>query len=358
MSFFVRSLFSIQQFLEGIRQRITPGPSGKPAIAIHSYRSYGRPDWVFIQGRVLRDKGIRSHEKDSFWKNFMNNLKRFISDEVAYFPLEVKIGDRVFDLESDQEGYFHFETTLSPPLSVRRPDPVFDAFIRLKNESPAGWTKMEICVPGPAHFGVISDIDDTVLHSAVTSRLKFRMLYLTFMKNASTRKAFREVSAFYRALERDVYAKNPFFYVSNSPWNLYDLLDDFLRLNRLPKGPILLRDFGFPYKRRPPNYPGHKTQAILRIIETYPELNFVLIGDSGENDADIYLKVARQYPNRIKAIYIRDVRERGRAKRIRKLIAATWGMEMLLVSSFEEAAKHAADIGLLDWRFFEEETGR
>ncbi len=355
MSFFLRSLYSIQQFWEGIRNRITPGPSGKPAITIHPYRSYGRQDWVFIQGRVLRDKGIRTQEGDSFRQNFLNNLKRFISDEVAHFPLEVKVGDRLFNIESDQEGYFYFETLLSPPLSVRRQDPVYDVFVRLKNEPEAGWTKVEICIPGPARFGVISDIDDTVLHSAVTSRLKFRMLYLTFMKNANTRKAFREVSAFYRALERDAYAKNPFFYVSNSPWNLYDLLDDFLRLNRLPKGPILLRDFGFPYKRRPHNYPGHKTQAILRIIETYPGLNFILIGDSGENDADIYLKVARQYPDRIKAIYIRDVRERSRAKRIRKLISETWGMEMLLVGSFEEAAKHAADIGLLDWGFFKGE---
>lgn len=352
MSFFGGALNRIGRFWDRIRHKVKPGLSGSSPVAIQPYRTFGRRDWVFIQGRVLKDKGIRFREKDRFWHNFMNTLKRFNSDEIADVPLELKIGNRLFNLRTDQEGYFKFETALLPALSVGYQDPFYKYTVGLPDNPDVKEVQAEICIPGPARFGVISDIDDTVLYSAVTSRLKIQMLYLTFMKNAITRRAFREVSAFYRALASDAFARNPFFYVSNSPWNLYDLLDDFLRLNRLPKGPILLRDFGISYKNRPPGYHGHKLDTILRIIETYPELDFVLIGDSGERDADIYLQVAAQYPKRIKAIYIRDVLERRRARRIRKLIAETWGVEVLLVTNFAEAARHASDIGLLDWGTF------
>ena len=96
-------------------------------------------------------------------------------------------------------------------------------------------------VPAPqAQFGVISDIDDTVVHSNVTSKL--RMILTVALSNARTRKPFKGVAAFYRALHAGV---NPVFYVSKSPWNLYAPLVEYLEVQGLPLGPLLLRDFGF-----------------------------------------------------------------------------------------------------------------
>ena len=70
---------------------------------------------------------------------------------------------------------------------------------------------------------------------------------------------------------------NPFFYTSKSPWNLYAPLVEYLEVQQLPLGPLLLRDFGLrPEKER-------KRKAIEEILATYPKLKFILSGDSGED---------------------------------------------------------------------------
>ena len=90
-----------------------------------------------------------------------------------------------------------------------------------------------------ARFGVISDIDDTIVSSHVANKLK--MILTAALSNSRTRKPFAGVAAFYRALHAGV---NPFFYVSKSPWNLYAPLVEYLEVQGLPLGPLLLRDFG------------------------------------------------------------------------------------------------------------------
>ena len=118
--------------------------------------------------------------------------------------------------------------------------------------------------------------------------------------NARTRLPFAGVSAFYKSLQlgRNGKRNNPFFYVSSSPWNMYDLLHDFLDINEIPQGPILLRDFGLEKdKLFRSDHMGHKYKEIENILLTYPELNFVLIGDSGQEDANIYREVVKNYPD-------------------------------------------------------------
>jgi hypothetical protein len=90
-----------------------------------------------------------------------------------------------------------------------------------------------------ARFGLISDIDDTVVYSNVTRKL--RMVFTAAFSNARTRKPFKGVAAFYRALHAGV---NPVFYVSKSPWNLFAPIVEYLEVQGLPAGPVLLRDFG------------------------------------------------------------------------------------------------------------------
>ena len=88
---------------------------------------------------------------------------------------------------------------------------------------------------------IVSDIDDTVLVSHSTQILK--KLRLMLLKNALTRLPFDGVSEFYRDLEKGKTGKehHPFFFVSSSEWNLYDLLEDFFNHNQIPKGVFMLR---------------------------------------------------------------------------------------------------------------------
>jgi len=334
--------------------------TGRP-ITVHSYRGFGSRNYLFLSGRVLRDKFIRKGKTDTTWRNFSNTVKRFNSREIGGANICIRFGGQSFSLQTDAEGYYTLDTHLQQPLPPPPANPPFwqKATVELLGVPGRQINQeqnAEVLIPGSAaSFGIISDIDDTILKTYVTSWLKWRMIYLTILKNAFSRQAFSRVAAFYQALRRGARGEeyNPFFYVSNSPWNLYDLLEEFLDLNKLPRGPIMLRDFGLPYEKRPANYRGHKHEQIIRILELYPQLPFVLIGDSGEKDTDIYRAVALDFPGRIKAIYIRDVRSQQRAARVQEMLSSIPGTPTLLVHSYEDAARHAAQHQLLSLATFE-----
>ena len=103
-------------------------------------------------------------------------------------------------------------------------------------------------------------------------------------------------------------ADNPIFYVSSSPWNLYEHLDEFLALHRIPAGPLLLRDWGLSrHGFAPGGGHSHKLDKIRGVLETFERLPFILIGDSGQEDAEHYRTIVREFPGRIRCVYIRNV---------------------------------------------------
>ncbi len=327
-------------------------------ILIAPYKGYGKDKQVLLRGRVIKDRRIVKGEVDSTWRALLNNYKRFNSREVAGAEVHIQINGDQFSVRTDAEGYFFLNEELSQPLPPTK-DQWHEARLWLtetpRRQIDAQSTGQVLIPDEEAKFGFISDVDDTILKTDVTSALKLRVLYHTFLKSADLRQSFGQAASFFQALRCGLsdHPVNPVFYVSNSPWNLYDLLDEFLMLNDLPDGPILLRDFGIPYKERPEDYRGHKHESIIRILKTYPSLPFVLIGDSGENDPYIYEDVAREFPDRIIAIYIRDVRSIRRARRIKEFIEQT-GVDMQLVQNYGEAAKDAAGRGLLSYDRFQQ----
>ena len=118
---------------------------------------------------------------------------------------------------------------------------------------------------------------------------------------------FPGVAAFYRALERGAGGSeaNPIFYVSSSPWNLHDVIADFLDAQEIPVGPMLLRDWDIG--REMMRTRQYKLAQIREIMGTYPSLPFILVGDSGQEDPEIYGELVTEFPGRILAIYIRNV---------------------------------------------------
>ncbi|HSI91442.1 MAG TPA: App1 family protein, partial [Adhaeribacter sp.] len=212
-------------------------------------------------------------------------------------------------------------------------------------------TTADVLVPPPdAEYGIIIDIDDTIVKTGATSLLATARNVI--LHNAHTRMPFAGVSAFYRSLQlgRNGKRNNPFFYVSSSPWNTYDLLRDFMDINDIPAGPILLRDLGFDENKfLQSDHHSHKFKEIENILITYPELKFVLVGDSGQQDAPIYEAVVKKYPTRILAIYIRDVKLPSKAKVVVDISEGLkqHEVEMVLVENTVNAAEHAAQNGLI-----------
>jgi phosphatidate phosphatase APP1 len=160
------------------------------------------------------------------------------------------------------------------------------------------------------------------------------------------------VAAFYRALFQGAHEEiqNPLFYVSSSPWNIYDLLSEFFNLQNIPIGPIMfLRDWGISKDGLlPTTHSVHKLRAIRKIMDLYQDLPFILIGDSGQEDPEIYAEAVDLYPKRILAIYIRNVsRDLKRPEAIRELAkkVAEAGSTLILADDTLPLAQHALEQG-------------
>ncbi len=227
------------------------------------------------------------------------------------------------------------ELQLLAPLAAGQPDVRATAELR--------------ALPAPPTFGVISDLDDTVIQSRITSFLQAARTVL--LGNARTRLPFPGVAAFYQALERggDGAQRNPIFYVSSSPWNLYDLIADFMDEQRIPRGPIALRDWDVVLSALTSSRLGTFKEPVIReILDHHPDVPFILIGDSGQRDPEIYRAILDAYPGRILAIYIRNVEaDVARSASVRALadevLAA--GSTLLLADDTYAAAEHAAAHG-------------
>jgi phosphatidate phosphatase APP1 len=311
-------------------------PKHTDQVIIMPYLGYGTAQKLILSGRVLEDEGfLPASTALGRWRNLVQFWKRLESDEVPGARLRARFLGREAEAVTDREGYFRFEIATRGRLGPGAWQEVGLELI----ETPSVTTTAQVLVPPKrARFGVISDIDDTIVASHVNRKL--RMILTAALSNARTRKPFPGVAAFYRALHAGV---NPFFYVSKSPWNLYAPLIEYLQVQGLPLGPLLLRDFSLAMKKK-----SHKKEAVEAVLGTYPKLGFILIGDSGEDDPEIYAAAVRRFPERIRAIYIRSVNPRriSAIERLASEVAKT-GCQLVLAPEAEPAAAHAAAEGLI-----------
>ena len=318
-------------------------------LEVLPYRGHGTDQRLFLRGRVLEEKGIsRSMHDDSLWENLRNMARRFGSDEIAGARVRATFGDAEAHVVADEEGFFGVSLELSSPPDATESWHAVDLELLHPDSPGVGPVRStgHVLVPGRARFAVISDLDDTVVHSSATNVMK--MAWIVVRNNAYTRLPFPGVSAFYEALRRgpEDGLENPIFYVSSSPWNIYDLLEDFLDVHGIPAGPLFLKDWSPTTLGK---HHDHKLGIIRTLLATYPDLPFVLIGDSGEEDPEIYRQAVVEHPGRIEAVYIRDVTSDERDTEVNKIAAEVEGMgtTMVAVADSAAAAEHAATIGLI-----------
>ncbi|MBY5957653.1 DUF2183 domain-containing protein [Membranicola marinus] len=315
---------------------------GDPLL-IHAYRSYGNEKEIVVRGRVIENEGITVQKEDGFWKNLVNNIRRFETDELRSIPIHLHFQGQTYEMISDREGYFYFR--------IPRHDFSSDSIVhwdqaeislpehRYKSDRLIR-KKVDIMWPGSSsRYGIISDIDDTILMSHVGSWLKLQMIYVTLFQNVYQRKPFDGMSEALAFLAQDAKGQhvNPTFYVSNSPWSLYEVLEEFLQIHEMPVGPISLRDYGAFFGQQLEDFRQHKSNTIEHLLEFYPDLPFILIGDATEKDADIYLEKYSKYPDRILAIFIREGRKKEQNLRVRELFATYEDQPFYLV-------KHSRDM--------------
>ena len=335
-----RWLVDLERAWDGVRRRRSR--SRRPAhLRIEPYIAHGATDGIVVRGRVLDDPPrSEAVEGEGVGAAALRSLRDFLTDELPGVPLRITVAGASAETVTDDDGYF---LTRLHPDADSLASPWTEGIVELGGDyrgiTDPCRTPIEVRVPGPdARFGILSDIDDTILRTGV--QRAGQMIRQTFTGSALTRVPFPGAAELYRDLEAGA---NPVFYVSSSPWNLHAFVLAFLRHRGFPMGPVLLRDLlGTAAGRE------EKTGRIREILDLHPRLPFVLIGDSGERDPEIYADIVRTYPGRILAVYIREVRldpGDGRVERV----SQAWAHDVpfVLAADSDAVRRHAGEIGLL-----------
>jgi phosphatidate phosphatase APP1 len=212
------------------------------------------------------------------------------------------------------------------------------------------WAKVHF-VDEQCDFNIISDIDDTIMISHSTSF--FKKMRLMMFKNAHSRKPFEGIGEFYKSLVNgNENFKRSIFYVSGSEWNLYDLLVDFIRYWHIPEGPLLLSEMktSLLHLFRSGKKIYGKLDRIQELFEVFSDQKFLLIGDSGQKDPELYLEISKMFPSRVVLIYLRYIGNRKHNKRLEKLkqTAEILGVKMILVKDTAKAHQHAIRSGIIN----------
>jgi len=317
------------------------------------YRGYGNASRAWIHGRVVERLGVApSTDTDSLLRNLLNTYRRADADPLRHAKVHVDFAGNRTAMETDDEGFFGGWLEPAAPVigddEWHSWDGILESAPR-QDDKPVKSSGEILVRSATAGFGIISDIDDTVIQSRVSNFIQAARTVM--LGNARTRLPFPGVAAFYRALREGASGSdnNPVFYVSSSPWNIFDVISEFMDLQKIPKGPLLLRDWDIaPSSLASSRHFDHKGVAIRNIIETNADLQFILIGDTSQHDPEIYRKIVAEFPHRIRAVYIRDVTLNAkRTASVQKLADEILAdhSSLVLAENSLGAAKHAAEHG-------------
>ena len=277
------------------------------------------------------------------------NLRRFLVLTIEGVTVRASLSGASTEVTSDVDGYLHIDLPvgeLSPGWHVLDIDPV-------EGSTPIAHTTGRVFAPDPAGgIAVVSDVDDTILKTGLTQR--WTALGRTLLREVADRKPVPGMAALYAALARGTGGAGavPFYYVSTGSWNYYDYLVAFMNLHRFPRGPLFLTDWGPKADRLMRDGREHKRATIRRLIQTHPEYEFVLVGDVGQGDPETYELMAREFPCRVRAIFLvyvgSHLAERSDEVAARSIRLREEGLPMYYVEDAVEAVTAARQLGLVD----------
>jgi phosphatidate phosphatase APP1 len=270
---------------------------------IEVYNAYGNEHQLFVHGRMLiKDKENNVSKEDSGYTNIWNSINFFHNDEIKNKKVFLTVDKNSYETKSDDEGYFDFN-------------------IRTKNRLSMGYKKIDLQIeknPNIHHaeatiitaqkmIGIISDIDDTVVVSDVTN--KTELLLNTFWKNYKQREVIPTMVERFQKILLDNPPTKPsrLFFLSGSPQHLFTSIEKFLEYNHFPKHVTILKQVHGDNSDPLFDQMAYKTAKIEELIELYPNMKWVMFGDSGEKDREVYESIKKRYPSKVKGYYIRDV---------------------------------------------------
>jgi phosphatidate phosphatase APP1 len=282
------------------------------------------PGYVGLTKRILLrllQRVMRAQPWELQTALFQERIQGFIAATEPGKRVAVQVGERIQPLQkkSTRMGYFSG--------SVRISEAEVEALAQ-EGALQDGWLNFRVASPHDEHqnfmgraqllpatgVSVITDIDDTIKHTEVTCRMS--LLRNTFLRE------FLPISGMADVYQNWAARGAAFHYVSSSPWQLYAPLAELCTAGGFPNGSFHLRAFRLRdhmlrrlfLVRRPV-----KGFMIKSVVATFPQRKFLLVGDSGEKDPEIYGAIARRFPNQVAGIFIRELSQRPLdARRARK----------------------------------------
>ena len=314
------------------------------------YHGYGHTHNLVVYGHVFANKTVTRHNyTNNVLSNIIHLFKLFLIKPLAGVNVQLQWKDQLLYGTTEKDGFFKFEWQSDIEISAGW-HPVILNY--LASDGSIGATgEGKVFVPHSTQYAFISDIDDTVLisHSATIGK-RLRVL---FSKNPRTRKAFADVVKHYELLAMAYTTPdipNPFFYVSSSEWNLYDDLNDFFNYNGFPEGIFLLNQIKRWFQLLKTGKTKHEGKLIrvVRILDAFPKQQFVLLGDNSQSDPAIYASLTNKYPEKIFAVYIRNVHRENETV-TKQLLSGMEknGVYACLFNNNIEAIQHSKAIGLI-----------
>lgn len=272
------------------------------SVRLDIYNTYSTPHCLVVKGRALERKStdVPLTIADSWWTNLKRTWHALESDEITDLELLITCEGIETAVTTDSEGLFRAEikpdTPLSPgcyPVSVRLRPPSF-------HQSSVAEGHIFVYSVDETTWGVISDIDDTILETQVTRRRN--MLKGLLFSNGLTARPIPGMAAVYQALAQQGFG---FHYLSGSPINLHQRLRAFLKHQAFPDGSMDLRHWGLgPDTDAILSSSTYKLKRLQKLFQCFPHRQFLLIGDSGEKDSEIYLTLQQAFPRQVLGIAI------------------------------------------------------
>jgi phosphatidate phosphatase APP1 len=271
-----------------------------------SHTGYGSQQFVRVLGRVLlsrRAEPLEISEADAIISKLRGTVdeqrgwRAFVTAGAMNVPVSVIIGDRVTRAHTDRSGY----------LDVVIPEPGFDPgwhTVTVEAEGAEAVQAWVLIVDHEARFGIVSDIDDTVISTSLPRPLI--AAWNTFVRQETARHLVPGMAPMYRTLLGE-HPGAPIFYLSTGAWNAAPTLTRFLKRHGYPAGPMLMTDWGPTNTGWFRSGQDHKTEALHRLAREFPSIRWVLLGDDGQHDPKIYGDFARDRPDVVEAIGIREL---------------------------------------------------
>lgn len=319
------------------------------------YRGFVADDVAKVRVRVVEAPELPGDSRLPYWEVAQSNLRRHAALQIVGAEVHLRIGKHSAVEVTDSHGFANFSLPV-PDLRAGWHEAQAMTTPIESGESASG-TGRVIKPSLKAPYLVISDIDDTILLTGLTEGVA--SVARTVLREASERAAIPGMASLYRGLSRGVPSRTgkrrpepTFFYVSTGSWSFYPTLQEFVQLRGFPVGPMFLTDWGPTERYLRRSGAEHKRTSIRRLLEAYPTMQFVLIGDSGQRDALTYEEMAQEFPGRVKLILIRQVGpdddERNQALRLHAVSLRAAGIPLHLVADAAQAAELARSAGLCD----------